>query len=324
MLVHLVTPAPRGALTGNRVTAERWAALLGELGHRPLVAGEWRGEPCDLLVALHARRSYPSVARYRDARPRGPLVVALTGTDLYGDLGTSTEAARALEWADRLVALQDNALEALAPAWRRKARVVLQSVRLPPRLPPPPEAVGDGGFVVCQLAHLRPVKDPFRVACAARLLPASSRLRVVHAGRALDPGMADEARAEEAANPRYRWLGPLPRHAGLALLAASRLLVLSSRTEGGANVISEAIVTGTPVLASGIPGSTGLLGEGYPGLFAVGDTGALARLLERAESDAGFLRELAARCAERVGLFDPAREREAWRSLLAELSAIEV
>ncbi|NIP73887.1 MAG: TIGR04348 family glycosyltransferase, partial [Gammaproteobacteria bacterium] len=59
----------------------------------------------------------------------------------------------------------------------------------------------------------------------------------LHAGGALEPAMAQEARQEMAENPRYRWLGELPRWRARRVLARSRLMVLSSRVEGGANVI---------------------------------------------------------------------------------------
>ncbi len=71
-------------------------------------------------------------------------------------------------------------------------------------------------------------------------------------------------------------------------------MVISSLSEGGANVISEAVVAGVPVLASRMDGNVGLLGGGYPGYFPVGDTPALARLLERLEQEPplpGFSRQ---------------------------------
>src|SRR4051812_35457792 len=106
MRICIVTPAPTGSLKGNRVTAERWARFLSELGHTPELTTDYQGQPCDLLVALHAYKSYPSVRRYRDARPSDPLVLCLTGTDLYGDIHERPEAAEALELATRLVLLQ--------------------------------------------------------------------------------------------------------------------------------------------------------------------------------------------------------------------------
>ena len=97
--------------------------------------------------------------------------------------------------------------------------------------------------------------------------------------------------------------------------------MVTSRLEGGANVISEAIAAGVPVLSSRIDGSIGLLGPDYPGVFPVGDTDALAALLVRCERDAAFLRALAERCVALRPLVDPARERASWRALLAELPA---
>ncbi|HWP35289.1 MAG TPA: selenoneine biosynthesis selenosugar synthase SenB [Thermodesulfobacteriota bacterium] len=316
-VVRVVTPAPAGSRRGNRVTALRWAALLRRLGCRVVLEEAYRGGPCDLLVALHARRSADSVLRFRCERPGVPLVVALTGTDLYGDLETDPVARRSLELASRLVVLQPLGIAALPAHVRHKARVIVQSAT-PPRgeVRPAPDA-----FEVCVVGHLRPVKDPFRAAAAARLLPAASRVRVLHLGAALDAEMAAQARAEAAANPRYRWLGELPRAEARRVLAGCRLLVLSSRLEGGANVISEAIAASVPVLASRIPGSIGLLGPGYPGYFPVGDTGLLAELLWRAERDPAFYASLKGWCESLKPLFAPARELAAWRRLLEELRA---
>ena len=131
--------------------------------------------------------------------------------------------------------------------------------------------------------------------------------------------MAERARSEMATNPRYHWLGELPRWQALRVLARSHVLVLSSITEGGANVISEALAVGVPVVASYIAGSIGLLGEEYPGYFPVEDTAALACLLAQVESDARFYQELQAWCTRLAPLVHPARELQAWASLLQEL-----
>ena len=315
MRVLLVTPAPGGSRKGNRITALRWARLLRELGHRTRIAERYQGERCHLLVALHAGRSAESIARYRGDCPRAPLVVALTGTDVYGDIHTSAEARRSLELADRLVVLQPLARDQLPEGLRHRARVIYQSVP-PLRSKPAPR---EDRFEVCVMGHLRPVKDPFRTAEAARLVPAGSRLRVLHMGAALGEEMAEQARAEEVRNPRYRSLGDRPRGRAMRLLARCRLLSLTSVLEGGANVIGEAVAVGTPVVSSRIDGSVGLLGDDYPGYFPVGDTAALAALLWRAESDPTFLADLRARCERVRGLFEPQAERAAWRGLLAEL-----
>ena len=313
--VCLVTPAPPGSRKGNRITALRWARILRDLGQRVAVAEEYRGQRCDLLLALHALRSAPSVERYRSAHPGAPLIVALTGTDLYGTLHTHPEARRAVDLATRLIVLQPLGVAELPEAARSRARVIYQSAPAPRQGAAPRR----DRFEVCVLGHLRPVKDPFRTARAARLLPQASRLRVLHVGAALSPQMAEQARAEAADNPRYRWLGELPRGRALRVLGRSRLLVLTSELEGGANAISEALAASVPVLSSRIAGSVGLLGADYPGYFPVGDTAALARLLERAESDAGFYRALQEWCACLRPLVDPEREQQSWADLLREL-----
>jgi putative glycosyltransferase (TIGR04348 family) len=314
MKILLTCPAPPRSLQGNRVTALRWARLLRELGHRPQVVQDYDGSPCDLLVALHARRSYPAIELYRSRFPDHPLVVALTGTDLYGDIRTDRHAQRSLDLAVRLIVLQALGAQALPARHRAKVRVLYQSVR-----PTPNVARKRSGFVVCVLGHLRPVKDPFRAALAARWLPQSSRLQILQAGRALSPELADRARTLMARYPRYRWLGELPHHRARRLLAASHLLVHSSRLEGGANVISEAVVDGVPVLASHIDGNVGLLGKGYPGYFPAGDTRALADLLRRAESKPDYYVQLTRWCQRLRPLFDPTREHTGWRKLLREL-----
>jgi glycosyltransferase involved in cell wall biosynthesis len=96
--------------------------------------------------------------------------------------------------------------------------------------------------------------------------------------------------------------------------------VLSSRLEGGANVLSEAIMNSVPVIASRIPGSVGILGASYPGYFTVGDTRELTRLLIRAETEPDFLALLRSQGDRLVRLFEPAREQRAWEDLLGEIA----
>jgi putative glycosyltransferase (TIGR04348 family) len=315
MRIFMACPAPPHSRKGNRVTALRWARILRSLGHRLRIGQEYEGTPCDLCIALHARRSHRAVVHYRRLYPAGPLIVALTGTDLYRDIRTSRQAQQSLDQADRLIVLQPRGRAELPPRLRGKVRVIYQSAE-PTRVPP---MKNQRFFEVCVLGHLRHEKDPFRPALALRLLPAEPRVRVIHAGQAMKPALAARACRLAAQDPRYRWIGEVPRGQARRILARSRLIILPSRMEGGANVISEALVDGVPVLASRIGGSEGMLGENYPGFFPVGDTHALARLLLRAASEPDFYSRLKKWCDGLAPLFKPARERQAWKHLLREL-----
>ena len=323
MHVRLVTPAPRGSRSGNRVTALRWARFMRQLGHRASVAEYWDGQPCDLLVALHATKSGDSIRAWRQARPEAPLIVGGTGTDVYEDLGELEQTCEALRLASRIVVLQPAAVAELPEDLRPMARVVFQSAPRRERVHLDREG-RDGAFQVCFLGHLREVKDPFLLADAVRLLPDSSRVRAVAAGAALDDEARGRAERETSENPRYRWLGSLPHSRAQDLLARSHLLALTSRSEGGANVVSEALAAGVPVISTDIAGTTGVLGADYPGLFPVGDASACARILSRAETEPPFLARLERRCAERADRILPEREREAWREILGELFPGEV
>ena len=314
--IQIVGPAAPGSRTGNRVTAQRWQKVLRRLGHNVRVTTGYDGRDADVLIALHARKSARAVREFRKAHPKRPLIVALTGTDLYRDLPKSRPALRSLELADRLVLLQPAGRAALPREARRKARVIYQSVEPPERRRAPlPNA-----FEVCVIGHLRTVKDPFRTALAARCLPDSSRIRVIQIGGVLQPRMASRARDEEQRNERYQWIGEHSRAQTLHRLARARLMVISSRMEGGANVVGEAAALGIPILASRVAGNVGLLGARHPGYFEFGDTAALRDLLLRAETEPRFYRKLR-QTSERIApLFRPARERRDWRSLLAEIT----
>lgn len=315
MKIALVTPAGARSRYGNRTTAARWAGLLRGLGHEVRVEVTWSGIRVDAMIALHARRSHDSVRRFALTFPDQPLIVALTGTDLYRDIRFDAAAQDSLRLATRLVVLQDMGPCELAARLRAKTRIIYQSARPVHRLAPLKRC-----FEVCVSGHLRDEKDPFRTAAALRFLPAASRLRVTHIGGAMSPQMADEAREWMAREPRYRWLGELPHWKALKLLARSRVMVISSRMEGGANVVTEALTAGVPAIASRIPGNIGMLGADYAGYYTLEDEGALAELLWRAESDPGYYRLLKRQCAARRRLVTPRHETAALKALLAELA----
>ena len=294
----------------------RWRRILRELGHEVRVADAYDGSPTDLMIALHAWRSAESIHRFRALYPDRPLIVALSGTDIYEYIARDpAPVLHSLACADRLLALQDLVRRRVPMRFRSKLRVLHQSAP-----PLSPGRKSTRSFDVAVIGHLRPVKDPMRAALAARRLPASSRMRIVHYGAAENPRWAAAAKAEMARNPRYVWRSDRPRAEVRRLLGRARVMVLSSRSEGGANVISEAVAAKVPILASRIDGSVGLLGRDYPGYFPIGDTVALARLLHRVESEPRYLSRLQHAIARRAPLFRPAREKAAWKKLIRELA----
>lgn len=313
--ILVITPDPQGVRTGNTVTGERVQRLLAGTGHEVELATRFSGQSADVLIVLHAKRGAASLQEFRQSQPDRPILLVLTGTDLYGGMQQDSTSLAALCAATRLVVLQENALEQLDPEQCSRARVIHQSVSVPADL----ERKTAPGLQVCVVGHLRAVKDPLRMAEAARLLPADSEVQVVHLGAALSADMEEAARRETEANPRYTWRGEVDSSEVLRVMAASRLHVLTSQSEGGPSAVCEAIALGLPTLTSRIDGALGLLGRDYPGVFPPGDTQALASLVARYELDESFAQDLQRRTARLHGLTDTAVELGAWQRLLEEV-----
>jgi putative glycosyltransferase (TIGR04348 family) len=313
--VVIVSPANAKANNGNWHTAARWARFLSP-DYAVKIVERWSINDAmpQVMLALHARRSAESIAQFRHERPHGGLVLALTGTDVYGDIHSDASAQRSLALADRLILLQPNALTELPVRHHHKCDVVFQSA---PTLTHAAPAARH--FDVVQVGHLRHEKDPFTPITALRLLPAASRIRLKQIGTALDAHHSDTLAVVLANEPRLRWLGGLSRAQTRQHIKRARLLVIASRMEGGANVIVEAVTAGTPVIASHISGNIGMLGEDYPGYFPFGDAAACAALMARAETDSRFMKQLTAACAKRAKLFAPEREAAAIGAVVARV-----
>ncbi len=340
--IVIASPIRPSAGSGNDVTARRWATHLEALGHNATViavdedAGEHAGgdrgdttftpdaidalQTAEVLIALHARRAEPAARWWAEHRGDRPMVVGLAGTDLYRDLPDNPLAATTVARADALIVLQAEAADRVRDmnrSWADKTSVIYQSTT---RAVPARQPVADE-FRVVVLAHLRQVKDPLLAARAAALLPATSTVMVHHGGRAHDTSWRQRAEEEVATNPRYRWHGELDGDAALSLLASADVLACTSLSEGGANVVSEALAIGVPVIGTRIGGNVGLLGEDHPGLFPVGDETAMAALLTRLETDPAALEVLAAKTARQAGLVAPETERAALGDLINRVTA---
>jgi putative glycosyltransferase (TIGR04348 family) len=310
--IVIVTPAWADANNGNWQTAWRWRRMLAA-AYRVRLASSWDGGDEALMIALHARRSAASAACWRSRSASAPLIVVLTGTDLYRDIAHDLPAQAALQQADRLVVLNQRGAAALPAAVQHKACVVLQSCAARQSQAKTPRHLR-----ALMVGHLRPEKAPQTYFDAARLLRGRSDILLEHVGEAIDPALGTQAAALPAECPHYRWLGGLAHGAARQRIQAAHVLVHPSWMEGGANVVIEAVRSGTPVLASRIDGNVGLLGESYGGYFPAGDAAALAGLLQRLRDEPAMLVRLRQQCEARAPLFDPAQERAALHGLVGE------
>jgi putative glycosyltransferase (TIGR04348 family) len=307
----LVTPALADANNGNWQTAQRWARMLSA-SFQTRISLVWPDKKpaditADMLLALHARRSAPSVAAWAHAHPTRPLVLALTGTDLYQDIHHDADAQRSLQLATHLIVLQEQGLQELPQALRHKAHVVYQS-----STPMPPVNKTQAHLRAVMVGHLRDEKSPQVLWQTAQALQANDGIFIDHIGRSLDPALAMQAQQTASQCPHYRWLNEMPCVPTRRSIQRAHVLVHTSRIEGGAHVIMEAVLSGTPVLASRVSGNVGMLGADYPGYFEPGNAQQLASLLRECrhtqnQTD-GLLAKLTQACQTRAELFQPERE----------------
>ena len=202
-IIKILTPYAAQANNGNWRTATRWARLLRSR-YRVIVqaASESGSDDADCLIALHARRSFPAIRDWREHWPDKPLVVTLTGTDLYRDLPESAEARASLHAADRLIVLQDDALRFLPRMERAKAHVIYQSAASLRGCEKPRTRLN------CILVgHLRTEKDPLTAMRAWDFLGHEKSIYLTHVGAALEKDLAGVALELQGREPRYRWLG---------------------------------------------------------------------------------------------------------------------
>ena len=322
--VVIVSPALADANNGNWQTARRWQQLLQSprangARLKVRIVTQWPDGPAadqDMcMLALHARRSAASIAAWAQRHARG-LAVVLTGTDLYRDIQTDPQAQHSLQLAQRLVLLQELGVQALPKDLRARATVIFQSTPARVTLPKSKRFLK-----AVMVGHLREEKSPHTLFAAAALLATNEAIRIDHIGAPLDPALAAQAQATAGACPHYRWLGGLPHEATRRRIQRAHVLVHTSRMEGGAHVVMEAVRCGTPVLASRIAGNVGMLGADYAGYFDWDNTAQLVALLRRCRHDAAFLATLQAQCAARAPLFSTEAEYRHLHQLVASLCA---
>jgi putative glycosyltransferase (TIGR04348 family) len=319
--ILIVTPYLADANNGNWRTARRWQQLL-EPHYRVNIVDTINTTNAtykpDVIIALHARRSYTAIVAAKKHFPNVPLIVVLTGTDLYRDIADSTDAQHSLVLADALIVLQEDAIQYVPTAIRKKTHIVFQSAT------PLASAVKSKIKLNCVVVgHLRQEKSPETIFAAATLLAANSQIHITHIGDSLDDSLAKQAAHLTATLKNYRWIGALPHGLTRAAIKRAHLLIHPSIMEGGANVIVEAITAGTPVIASKMSGNIGMLGADYAGYFPVGDAAALAALLQRINIEPNLFTRLNTACIARSALFTPDEERRRLDKIICHLGEID-
>ncbi len=306
--IVIISPALSDANNGNWQTAKRWAQMLGKQ-HRTRIATSWQSADDasdEIMIALHARRSSDSISTWHNLRGSRGLIVALTGTDLYRDIHTDTQAKASLDAAGQLIVLQELGVRSLPAKYHHKTSVVFQSTTSRKT-----QRKTDQHLNAVMVGHLRDEKMPQTLFETARLLIHDKDIRITHIGAGLDEKLAQDAIKTEALCAGYTWARGLKHAQTRDKIQRAHVLVHTSKMEGGAHVIMEAVCSGTPVLASRMDGNVGMLGGGYDGYFSVGDAPALAALLRRCKNDKAFLDHLSSQCALRAPLFSPLSEQTA-------------
>jgi putative glycosyltransferase (TIGR04348 family) len=315
--VTIISPYLADANNGNWRTAHRWESLI-KADYRTRIASDFAAIDArpNVVIVLHARRSHAALVESRRRYPNTPVLLVLTGTDLYADLATSADAQYSVARADALVVLQEDAIRYVPAPHRHKTHIIFQSARA---LTPSSIAKPKHKLDCVVVGHLRSEKSPQTIFDAVALLTARDAIHITHIGAGLDAALASRAAALSGATPHYRWVNALPHGLTRAAMKRAHMLIHPSILEGGANVIAESITAGTPVIASRMSGNIGMLGAQYDGYFDVGDAAGLVRILRRAASDANFIARINTACKARAELFRPETERARLLKVIASL-----
>jgi putative glycosyltransferase (TIGR04348 family) len=316
--ICIISPALAAANNGNWQTAKRWQHMLSTEYHVEIML-QWDGtsgsKVFDVMLALHARRSADSMAHWAAKFPDKLIVLALTGTDLYRDIAVDPVAQQSLKLAHRLIVLQDMGPKSLPAEYQSKCQVIFQST---PRRQSVPKT--SKKLRALMVGHLRSEKSPETYFAAARVLAQRPDIVLDHIGAQLDADLGNQACQLAAKVLTYRYLGEQTHAQTRARITRAHLLVHPSRMEGGAHVVMEAVMSGTPVLASRIDGNVGMLGADYDGYFPWGDAQALANLLLRCKNEPLFLDHLKVQCALRSPLFEPRTEQAALLKIVSQVN----
>ena len=168
----------------------RWQGFLKKLGHQVEISNRWSGKNTDALIALHAYRSHASIVQFRKLHPNSPIILIITGTDVYRDMASHPEVLKSMEISDAIVILQSAALTMIPKHLQTKTHVIYQSTKSVKR-----KTLLKKSFLISVIGHLRPEKNPFCTAESLKYLRLESKIQVLHLGKAMSPEMKSLAKA---------------------------------------------------------------------------------------------------------------------------------
>ena len=350
MDICIVVPVYRGSQRGNEITAMRWKTMLTELAHSvTIVTIDDPIRESDCLIALNAVKTNPWLHQFHENYPDRSIIVCLTGTDLHGVFGEANKrptrplssdsnqhigrrskhrdsksaprdrAVDSLDLADRIVLLEPEGQRKLPVSYQAKCQVIFQSARKFQSQPSQQKFCDKDSFLVSLIGHLRKPKDPMLAAKAIRMLPTTSKIKLVHVGEVIEEEYLSWIQNEVEENDRYQWTGKVEHEIAQQILVESQLTLLTSINEGAPSIVSEAVVNEVPMLATRIDATVGMLGEDYPGLFEVGNVEQLVGLMLRAEREKEFLPQLKTALSQKKNRFTRETELKSLEKLINSL-----
>ena len=281
-MIKIFSPTGDNVVTGNYVTAKRYAYLLQNLGHRVLTLSVFEEkvsvEGVTCAFVLHAEKGFHVIKEL--TAESIPVVLVLTGTDLYRDIISTKKSKRdnclrSIQLASAIIVLHENAVSDLLKVVsvpRERIFVVLQSVvdfkkkRF--------FFKNKNEYKILLLSNIRKEKGVI-VAVSGFLdfkknIDTRSKFTLDHIG-----GILDQSYFRKITNlledvKSVSFLGSIEKEKLQTILANYDLLLHTSLIEGGSLVIQEAQNAGLPIIASDISCHTSLLGSDYVGLHTAG------------------------------------------------------
>jgi glycosyltransferase involved in cell wall biosynthesis len=309
------------------------SSMASVFGSVPGLVALMRRQRPEVVVSLQEHTSVSLLAAVQFVRPR-PKVLLGIQNNLSAVREHSPAWAKALLFplyrasyaqADHVVALSRGVAEDLSnQVFGLSARLsVVYNAGVDDDLPRLAQAELDeplpAGPLIVACGRLTPQKD------FPTLLQAMARLRAVPAAELWILGEGQERERLERSirelglERRVRLLGF--RDNPYRYMAAADLFVLSSRWEGFANVVAEALACGTPVVTTDCPyGPAEILSDSQCGkLVPVGDASALAFAIDAMLADPR-LESLGPTCRERARRFESSISANGYAAVITQLA----